>query len=252
MDNAKFFEFCYGCSPSSFSESVIVTPFLPLKHFEKCGDVVSQFAGKLYSGATISKNAKKVTVVRCGMGSQFMGDAVLLLKGTPVKEVIFTGSCGGLKDCRIGDLIICESAFNGEGFSGYYAKDFTIKEVFDSGTLIPADSVYTEGLREFVASRLKDKGFLKVGDIFTIGSIMAETRENLLSIEEKGFRGIDIELSAVYQAAQAAGLKAAGLLFVSDLPLKKPLGEELSVSEKKDHSDGIERLIRFIMEFVFK
>jgi AMP nucleosidase len=231
---------------------VILTPFLPLKHFEKYGDIVSDFNGKLYSGAIIAKGAKKVTIVRCGMGSQFMGDAVLLLKETPVKEIIFLGSCGGLKDCRIGDLIVCESAFNGEGFSRYHVKDFIMKEVFEEGMLIPADSGYTEKLREFVAGRLEDKGFLKVGDIFTIGSIMAETQENLLNIEKKGFRGIDIELSAVYRAAQTIDLRSAGLLFVSDLPLERPLGEELKLSEKKDYSVGLERLVRFSMEFVLK
>ncbi|MGB2600319.1 MAG: hypothetical protein WBB86_03065 [Candidatus Omnitrophota bacterium] len=249
MKDDNVFNFFYGCSPSDFSETAIITPFLPLKRFEEHGAVVTTFKGQVYSGMILSKSGKEVTIIRCGMGDRFTGDAILLLKKTPVQKIIFVGSCGGLRDCRLGDAVLCESAFNGEGFSRYYAKDFSMKRVLDGGEFIPADSGYTENFRNFFTDRQESECLPKAGDIFTIGSLMAEKREGLLKIEEKGFIGIDLELSAVYNAARVIGLEVVGLLYVSDLPLKKPLGAQLSDQEKKDYNEGLRKVIRCSVEF---
>ena len=89
MNNEKFFKFFFGCSPSDFSQTVIITPFIPLKRFKEYGNATEDFKGKLYSSVTISGNKKKVTVLCCGMGSQFTGDAILLLGQTPVERIVF-------------------------------------------------------------------------------------------------------------------------------------------------------------------
>jgi purine-nucleoside phosphorylase len=248
MNREKFFKFCYGCSPSDFSKTAIVTPFLPIDRFEGHGEIVKNFKGQLYSGSVILKNDERVTVIRCRMGDRLTGDAILLLKETAVQKIIFAGSCGGLRDSQIGDTILCESAFDGEGFSRYCAEDFTIDRVLNSGRFVSADSGYVEALRDFFSGREKEN-LPKAGDIFTIGSLVSEKKETLLKIEEKGFIGIDLELSAVYSAAQAIGRKAVGLLFVSDLPLKKPLGEELTSQEKTHLKEGIEKVICYSAEF---
>ena len=249
MDNKKFFKYCFGCPESNFSETVIVTPFFHLDSFDKFSDTASRFKGKVYSGGTLYKEGKYVTVVRCGIGDRLMGDAVLLMKETPVSNIIFVGTCGGLQECRIGDLVLCESAFSGEGFSRYHVQSSGLDDVFDTGQMTYPDDEYTKKMKEFITEKSEDEANLKSGSIFTIGSILAENNENLAQIENKGFTGIDLELSAVYNAAKAIGRKAVGLLFVSDLPLKKPLGEELTSGEKKEYAEGFDQLIRYSVEF---
>ncbi|MFH1552840.1 MAG: hypothetical protein ABID83_04300 [Candidatus Omnitrophota bacterium] len=252
MDKKKLFEYCFGCSPALFPETAIITPFLHVGRFAEHCQTLESFKGRLYSGITAVKDGQKFAVVHCRMGDRFMGDAVLLLNVSPVSKMLFAGACGGLTDCGIGDLVICESAFNGEGFSRYYGRDFDMKRIFDMGELNSADAGYTESLTKFLSRWMPDKTALKTGDIFTTGSLVAEQRANVLEIEKKGFMGIDMELSAVYCAARVAGLKAAGLVFVSDLPLKKPLWETLAPPEKNGYDMGAGELVRLSVEFVSK
>jgi len=249
MDKESLFNFCFGCSPSVFSEKVIITPFLPLKYFKAHCEAGSAFKGRLYSGFTAEKEGKKVTVVYCGIGDRLSGDAILLMECAPVQEVIFAGTCGGLNDCGIGGFIVSESAFDGEGFSRYYERDFIIDKVFETGKMVPADPVCTERLTGFLQERLDEKTPITKGAIFTVGSLLAEQRENLLGIQEKGFKGIEMELSAVFRAAEVAGIKSSGLVVVSDMPLEKRMGDKLETSEKKAFDRGIKDLVRFALEF---
>ena len=234
MNKEKFFKFCFGCDPSVFTESVIVTPIFPLAYFKKYGEVLKEFKGRIYSGVVLAREGKNITVIYCGVGDRLMGDAVLLLGETPAQKIIFTGSCGGLKNCSIGDIILCENAFNGEGFSRYWSENFEINKMLNSDELIPANHEFTKDAKDF---------YSRAGDIFTIGSLAAEESENITRIEEKGFIGIDLELSAVYSAARKIGRKVTGLLIVSDLPFKKPLGEELTAGEKEAYKEGLEKVI---------
>ena len=246
MNKDKLFKFCFGCTPSVFSENVIITPFFPLKYFQEYMEVKQTFKGRLYSGFTTEKN---ITVVRCGVGDRLMGDAVLLMGCTAARQAIFVGTCAGLKDCETGDLMVAESAFNGEGFSKYYDPGFSIANEMATGDVIEADHEYTESLFGFVKERLYVGGVLRKGSIFTIGSIVAEHERNLIRIQEEGFQGIDMELSAVYRAAEIAGILATGLLAVSDRPLIKGLGEEVNDSENRALDDGIRELVRLSIEF---
>jgi purine-nucleoside phosphorylase len=249
MDIEKLFKYCFGCSPEVFPGTVIITPVLPIKKFKEHCEEITSFSGRLYSGMTASKNGSEFAVVRCGLGDSCAGDAVLLMDVTPARRIILAGACGGLKGCSIGDLIVCENAFNGEGFTRYHTRVSDMDEIFNVGELIPAAPAYTKNLKRFLSERASDKTALKAGDIFTIGSIMAERQKNLVTIEENGFRGIDLELSAVYHAARRIDREATGLMFVSDLPLERPLWRELTRAEKNSYNNGIRGLIRLSVEF---
>ncbi len=249
MDKQSLFNFCFGCSPAVFTDKVIITPFLPLKYFKAHCEVGSAFRGRLYSGFTAAGEGKKVTVVYCGIGDRLSGDAVLLMECAPVREVVFAGTCGGLNGCGIGGFIVPESAFDGEGFSRYYERDFVIEKIFETGKMVLADPVYTEKLTCFLRERLDKKTPLTKGAVFTVGSLLAEQRKNLLGIQEKGFKGIEMELSAVFRAAEVAGIKASGLVVVSDTPLEKKMGHKLDPCEKKAFDRGIKDLARFSLEY---
>lgn len=252
MNKEKFFEYCFGCGPETFTDKAIITPvFSPEKIAENC-EIITSFKGRLYSGVVVSKNGANFTVVRCGIGDQAGGDAILLMDITQVAEILFAGTCAGLGDRGIGDLIICEGAFSGEGFARYHTDTFRMKEIFDSGELIPADPEYIEDLKSFSHKKANDGTVPDPGKVFTIGSLMAERRENVLSIEKAGFIGIDMELSAVYQAARRIGLKAAGLAVISDLPLKYPVWEELDPERKNSYTRGMKGLIRLSSDFVLR
>ncbi|MEA3489253.1 MAG: hypothetical protein U9R44_02785 [Candidatus Omnitrophota bacterium] len=250
MDEKKLFKHCFGCSPDGFPERVVMTPFIPVKRFAKQCDLLGDFKGQLYSGLVALKDGVKFAVVHCGLGNRLLGDAVLLLGGASVRNMLFVGACGGLNDCRIGDLLLCENAFNGEGFSRYHTRPFSIDKVFGAGQLVAADPDYTGCLKRFLTSKLPQRSDLKSGDVFTIGSLVAERQGCLADIAERGYKGIELELSAVFHGAREAGIKAAGIVFVSDLPMERPMWEEFTQEERDSYDNGVRELVRLSVDFV--
>ncbi|MFH1665318.1 MAG: hypothetical protein ABIA77_04130 [Candidatus Omnitrophota bacterium] len=249
MNIGKFFKFCFGCEPDIFPETIIVTPFIPAGKFSaECADI-TPFKGRLYSGFTASRNGRKFAAVHCGLGDRMMGDAVLLMGITSVRRILFAGACGGLGEAGIGDLIICENAFSGEGFTRYHIPESGIRNVFNSGAMIPAGPACAERLKTSLKYGPVSPVTVRNGNIFTIGSLMAETAENLRFLDEKGFIGVDMELSAVFQAARVTGRDAAALLLVSDLPVSKPVWEGTGKDEKARYNAGMSELIRTSTNF---
>ncbi len=247
--NKHFFQYCFGVFPEEFPETVIVTPFLSVDKFKDYCEGSGKFRGKMYSGIIASKNGQDFSVVHCGIGDRLMGDAVLLFELAPVKKVIFVGSCGGLNDGKVGDLLVCENAFDGEGFTKYHMPDLGIEDVFKGGKMVSSSGDYTAKLKNFFEKNISKTISVTAGDIFTIGSFLAESRENLLAIDGKGFSGLEMELSAVLQAARKAGITAAGVVFVSDLPLKKPIWETLTSEDKTAYNEAVRELIRLSVDF---
>lgn len=252
MNKEKFFEFCYNTSPKDLPETVIITPFIPLKTFSDKSCVRTSFKGSLFSGIMTKVKSRPFAVIFTGMGDRLAADGIMLMEKTPVERIIFVGACGGLGKASMGDIIIPETAFNGEGFSKYHDGSFSMKKIFTSGKYAPADKKYTHALEQFATGKLKTPGILKKGAVFTIGSFLAETRENIRAIEQKNFIGIDLELSAVYRAANVIGRKAVGLTVVSNLPKKKPLWKKPTAIDKKKYLKNRNKLIELAIEFATK
>ncbi|MGB2651388.1 MAG: hypothetical protein WBD00_04200 [Candidatus Omnitrophota bacterium] len=247
MDKEKFFEFAFGCSSETLSCRTIITPVIPPDKFTEGSEVKSTFRGRLYSGLKAVKEGAEFTVIRSGIGDRLLGDAVLLLSIAPVKEIVFAGTCGGFGGTKVGDILLCENAFDGEGFSRYHREGFDVSAFFDSGEMISADTEYTAQLKDFVSG--KATKLCRSGNIFTIGSFMAEESEFVKNIEDRGFAGVEMELSAVYSAARSTGLKATALTVVSDLPLERPLWD-LTKEEKSEYNNGVKEMACLLSDFM--
>jgi len=250
MNKEKFFEFCFNLTAEILPETIIVTPFIPIEAFAEHCTVTKSFKGRLYSGIIAENKSRKFAVIFSGMGDRLSGDGILLMEKSPVRQIIFAGACGGLGGTEIGDLILCETAFNGEGFSMYHGgPSFSMEKIFNTGKSAPADNEYTKSIERFLSGKLEDRSILKKGDIFTIGSFLAETPENLLKIEQKNFIAIELELSSVYHAANLIGRKMTGLTIVSDLPKNKPLWEKQNITDRKKYTKTRNNLIKLLIEF---
>ncbi len=224
MNKEKMFEYCFGVPPGDFPENVIITPFIPLKRFSRYCEPVKTFKGRLFSGIVAKKNDKYFAVIQSGIGKSLIRDAVMLLGSTAVEYIIFLGAAGGINNTAIGDLILCEN-------------DRTNKACLNSA-------------ETFLKKQIKDGKVFKKGGIYTVDSLMDETEENLRNIKKKGFIGIDMELSAFYGAAAEIKRKAVALVFVSDLPLEKPMYERLREEDDKRYKSTVEESIRLSVEFV--
>lgn len=251
MDKLKFFKYSFGCEPDLLPETIVVTPFLPVSRFGKYCDVTASFKGRMYSGSVSKKEDRHIGILRCGIGDRMLGDAVLLLAEAKVKNLIFTGSCASICDARVGDLFVAKRALGGEGFSRYHRDDSNIENIVKNELFAASEVALTDKLLDFASNKAQKGSSLSSGDIFTIGSIMAEDEDLLRFVKSKGISAIEMELSAVYQAARISDIKATALLWVSDIPLYKPLWEEFDAEERAAYNNGMEEAIRLSAEFAF-
>lgn len=233
MPNDGMFRSLFGCASAHISKNVILSSFLPAEGFSVPCDGKRVFRGRFYSGFTAEGKGISYTFVNCGTGPTLAGDCVMLLGRTAAKNIVFTGSCGGLGKAAIGDIIVCGKAFSGGAFDHYHGTGTIEQKIPQSGGFSSSDPLLAAELlveaKNFCGTRLN----VYPGDVFTTPSITAETPELLLEITQNGFLGIDMEISAVYRAASASGIKAAGVLFVGDTPPEKPFWDKVASEDKE-------------------
>lgn len=138
--------------------------------------------------------------------------AVMLLETLAVwgaDKIIFYGWCGAVSDSvKIGDIIVATSAFVDEGTSKHYGYN----EISRNGVALPSFD-----LTETVKGLLRQSGvFFTEGPVWSTDAIYRETPEKTAYYKEENVLGVDMELSAIYSAAEFRNIEAAGILAVSD------------------------------------
>ncbi|MDD4956925.1 MAG: hypothetical protein PHH49_02245 [Candidatus Omnitrophica bacterium] len=249
MDKEKLFRFFFGTGTDVFPEKVVISPVIPLRRFAANCGVASEFTGRFFSGfVSRGTNGKAIAVIRTGIGSAMTGDAVRLLGECGVRELVFAGFCGSLGDLHVGDILLCDEAYDGEGFTRYHTGALAV----DEGTIVRGSAEYVALAERYIKENCGKAMHIGKGRVYTIGSILAETPELLTGLAGSGFAGIDMEVSAVYAAAAFTGMKAIGLLVVSDAPPERPFWQEKDVNDHKRFSEGIEEAVKLSVGFVGK
>ena len=136
-----------------------------------------------------------------GRGAPQACDTVETLAALGAENVIAIGMCGGFDPrVRPGDILIPEKAFVEEGTSLHYydsiefsAPDSRLLELANAG---PAAKPYP---------------------IVSTDAVYRQTFEKERLWREEGAVAVDMEMSAVFSVSRYLGLKAVGLLMVSDL-----------------------------------
>lgn len=223
-------KYILGCDIDSISEEVIVAPNWKVNIFNDCTNSIKPlFENKVYN---IRFREKEVTFIRSGIGSPQTGDMVLSLGFTKCKRIIVTGSCGGLNNhMNIGDLVVVNRAFSGEGFSRYLDEN-----------ILPVDHFYkpfetNERLTNELHSAAKkycdsNQIQLFIGDVFTTDSILGQFQRLCHITNNLSCIGIEMEMSAAIAAADKVGIDITALLQISDvIPTGKSL---LNVRPKEE------------------
>jgi len=97
MVGRKFFKAFFGIDLSSIREKVVISPIVYPKRLGKV-EYHRTMLGYLVA------NLENMTFVKAPMLQSAVSDAVVLLKKTPCREVVFIGVMGGLaKGLRVGD-----------------------------------------------------------------------------------------------------------------------------------------------------
>ncbi len=154
-----------------------------------------------------------VTAVNSGMYAPSGAILSEILAEGGTEYMIRVGSCGAMReDIHIGDLIIVASCIRGDGTSRYY-----VPEAFSTASHV----LVTRALMD-ACERL---GYAyHVGTIWTTDALLRETREIIEEMCELRAIGVDMISSSLLTVAQLKGVKAGGILAVSDNLITGELG----------------------------
>lgn len=165
-------------------------------------------------------NGKPISIVRSGIGAPQAGDVTLALGCTACERILFTGSIGGLRtDMNIGDLVLPEFSYCGDGFCRYLEPGFPMQDCFLERS-VPDEALAQTVARSTVRFAWEADVPVYSGPVFCTDSILSQFSRLDTLVNELGCIGIEMETAAVFKAARMVGIQAAALFSVSDVPLR--------------------------------
>jgi len=139
------------------------------------------------------------------MGAPYAVAILEALIAWGVRTVVFAGWCGAINNSvRIGDLLVPGNALSGEGTSRYYAEQK--KNLFATAPQ----------LAESLIEVLSEDAVIHKGTVWSTDAIFRETGEIITGLQQQGVLAIEMELAALFAAAQFHHIGLAGVLTVSD------------------------------------
>jgi purine-nucleoside phosphorylase len=147
------------------------------------------------------------------------GDVTLALSCTPCKYVVFIGSAGSMHESiAIGNLITISESVSGDGFSNYLKNQPLQSDSFL--TSVKPDNKLNLILEQYANAQCQDSDVvLNRCKIFSTDTIIAQFFHLPTIINEYSCTAIEMETSAVFNAASLTGIKAAALLLISDVTI---------------------------------
>ena len=180
-----------------------------LKYLEK---PVKNFTFLGYTFWSGYYKGRKVTVGNAGFYAPDSAFVTELLCNAGVETLIRLGSCGALReDINVGDFVIVDEVFRGDGASRYYVDD-KFKPVLDAALTLCAEDIF------------KKIGNIHRGGVWTTDALFRETKEIVNPYIEKGAIAVDMVTSPFVTVANLYHKKVAAALVVSDNLITGELG----------------------------
>lgn len=118
-------------------------------------------------------------------------------------EFIIWGFCCSIGKCNIGDLVIVNKAYIGEGVSKYYDKDVEFVNT-------------SSDLNQWILNRLRPKRTILPVYCFSTEALFMETERLVTNLKNQNIDCIDMECSALASIAEYRNVKVSCLFSVSD------------------------------------
>jgi len=135
--------------------------------------------------------------------------AVMLLESLVswgAKQIVFWGWCGAISPAiTIGDIVLPTGAIIDEGTSRHYrhVEDFPVG---------PRTDLYAK----LKTTLEKSKCVFHEGIVWTTDGVFRETREKVVHFQKKDVLAVEMELSAIFTAANYRHIDVCAILVVSD------------------------------------
>jgi purine-nucleoside phosphorylase len=224
----------FGIDKEKIEKNCLLLPFLPAGALKELG-IKELSSGAVFSSASV----KGLTVIKTGIGANFVGDAVLYLEKTSCENIFFFGSCGLINNklgLRIGDLVFPTVAYPFESFT----------DILTQRMQKPLGSYPDSGLMsDFLEATELD---LHRSACVSFSSLYHE--DDFIPVFQRlGADVIEMECAAFFHASRKAEKKALALLYISDIPSSKPLFAAPSLEDKKSLAEGIRQACAAIRQF---
>lgn len=222
-----------GCRPSKVERRVLLTATRiatgrAVRLLEKAERRGETFHG-YYGGVAIS-------IVHTGIGGPATAVALEALWRAGVRVVVRSDFAGAIKeDIKLGDLIVAEKAFTGDGTSSRY-----INEAIVEGSRDVADVLFNSALSKGWRTHL---GLIWTTDVFF------REREDLRKAAETGCIGIDMETAAVFAVCSVYGVKCGAVMAVSDKPIE---GKDFFECLGRKVIDGLDHAVETALDTLSK
>jgi uridine phosphorylase len=154
-----------------------------------------------------SIGGREMAVARLPVGAPAATAALELMIAAGTRTVLLVGSAGGISpNLQIGSLIVPSAAIRHEGTSHHYLPPG--QPATASGELVQA-----------LSSAALGRGFLQpsIGPTWTTDAIYRECVGTIVSLRERGVLAVEMEAAALFAVAAHRGIRAAGILAISDL-----------------------------------
>jgi len=197
--------------PQNLREIVIlpVTKIAMQEIIHRMGNSHSQY-GLVHNGFI---SGVAVSAIRCQMGAPYAAIMMECLKRCGVKKVLRCDYAGSISDkVQMGDLIIPELAYGGDGTTPHYHS------TRDSNITYPIFSGSKGILNALWRAAQKIAYPCHMAKIMSTDALFRETPEKISAWQSVGADSVDMETSAIYCLGNLFNIQTGAILAISDKP----------------------------------
>ncbi len=196
-------------APGAIAETVLL-PGDPLRarHIAQTllADVVEVNARRNMLGYTGSRRGLRVSVIGSGMGIPSLAIyATELVRRYGVRRIVRVGTCGGIGEVEVGDLLLAQGASTDSNFNRLHFGGHDLAACADFGLLrAVADAAAEQGIA------------LRIANVFSTDCFYDGDPRLHERLSRHGIVGIEMESAGLYGLAMREGFQALSVLTVSD------------------------------------
>lgn len=195
-------------------------------------DAVEFNARRNMLGYTGRWRGRRVSVMGSGMGIPSSAIyATELARVYGVRRIVRIGTCGGVGDVALGDLLLAQSASSDSRFNRLHFGDHDLAACADFALL-----------KAVVDTAARQQLSVRVAHVFSTDCFYDGDPELVARLRRHRIVGIDMESSGLYGLGMREGLQCLSLLTVSD-HLER--GEHMPAAEREQ---GLARMVTLALD----
>lgn len=227
------FRFAFGKEQGPLAETIVFLHKDRLNEIERILGQGEKFRGR-WQGITTQIEGKTVAYILTACGAADVCDCILHLSVFPPKQLLFTGTCGGLgPKVRIGDLCLVEEGWIGSNISDWLEDPQNV--ISNARYVDIKKKINTKVLHHILNTQFNSPPKQVKG--FSVPFQALEAPQILSEIQKIGADVVDMESMIFLAVSKHCEIPALALLWCTDRPedysfYKNPTNEIKEIQQK--------------------